>query len=626
MRSLSLSIALLLLAFALEAVGMGAHAQRQPETSHERASSEGSPRILNPETEIARLIPFVRARGGALVDKVYLKRDLSAPEVFTHRFELSTSRCVLLVGLSSGGADLNLSLLSPRGRVVASDLRQGPHPNVRYCPPEPGPHTARFQVSAGKGNVYFALFNVPSSYRAELSEEFWKEPAKAESPAEASALEPTTRRRIEVLGESLEKDGFHSIGEARGVRFSEAQARDFRLNLKGDRCYVFATFAGRGVEDTHASILGPDEIEVVSDPDRRRDSIVRLCPIEEEPLILRARLLKGSGPIFIAGWQTRPNESGVSARAQGSATNSSGARDASSSERARRGDGNAQERSAHSAGAHGVPRTKGSSRHAAVRSDIIDQQSSEGAGLDESYAMRRADLIARGYHGGDPRDGGRLDEGESREYEFRVRGGHCYAVLVAGDAGVARLVLTARDSAGGILDRDLEGAQSATVRFCPAPSEKDETIRIGVTLARGGGKLKLGLFTWPRGVRGPFGLEGVLYLRLAEMSHLLDLEAYEPSLLLDSSIGTLHREGERIAHPLRLEAGACYALVAVGDEFISDLDLTLFDGEKRIAGDSSRNAFPSIRHCQEQTRDLRFEITARRGRGKYFYQLFVRRP
>ena len=558
-------------------------------------------RILNPETELGRLVPFLRSRGGELVDKVYVRRNLSAPDLFTHRFELSDERCVLIVGISSNGADLNLSFLSPRGRVVASDMRPDSHPSVRLCPSERGPHLARFQINAGSGDVYFALFRIPAAYRAELSSDFWQERDPATTGGKAT-LDRATRQRAEALGRELDKEGFSSIGEAQGVTFTANQTRDFRLNLRSDRCYVFASFAGRGVQDTHASILGPDEVELVSDPDMRRDSIVRFCPIDEDQLILRARLLKGAGPIFIAGWQTKPAELAASgSSAPTSSAPSSSASSSTSSE----------------------PSPPAASSRAPQGSGIIDEHPSAGAGLDESFATRRADLLARGYQGGDPIAGGSLSEGESRDYEFTVKGERCYAVLAAGSQSVARLIVSARDTAGGILDRDLEGSQSAIVRFCPT---RDEVIRVSAALSRGSGELMLGLFTWPRGIRGPFGLEGVLYLRLAEMIQLLDLESYEPSLLLESSIRALDREGQRARHRVRLEAGSCYALVAVGDEFISDLELALFDGDERIEGDISRSAFPSIRHCPDETRELSFEVGARRGRGKYFYQLFVRRP
>jgi len=45
-----------------------------------------------------------------------------------------------------------------------------------------------------------------------------------------------------------------------------------------------------------------------------------------------------------------------------------------------------------------------------------------------------------------------------------------------------------------------------------------------------------------------------------------------------------------------------------------------------IVTDLSRNAFPSVRHCPTEGGELEFVVTAKRGRGDYFYQLFERAP
>lgn len=606
-RTLSLAALLLLTLMRFDAFESGASAQSEQ-------ASEPS-KILNPEAELKRLIPYLRERGGELVDKVYLRRNLSVTGIVTHRFDLNDERCIVLVGIASNGADLNLSLLSPSGRMVATDMRADSHPNVRLCHNERGAYTARFQMNSGSGDVYFALFHIPSSYRAELSDELWKNDGSApRAPARAVTIDRSTQQRVMAMSRELGGEGFAPIGAPQGVSFSANQTRDFRLNLKSDRCYVFASVAGRGVLDTHASILGPDEVELISDPDRRRDSTVRLCPIEGHPLILRVRLLKGEGAIFIAGWQTAPPEDppASAARTPPTSAEESGVKDAAEDASARR-----------IAPPKRSPATPSNAQDDGSGRSIIGENPSEGVGLDERFATHRADLLARGYTGGEPISGGTLKEGARREYDFTVSGGRCYAALVSGSQSVARLSVAARDASGGILDRDLEGSQSAIVRFCAA---KDEHIRLDVVIARGGGELMLGLFVWPRGVRGPFGLEGVLYVRLAEMIQLLELEGYEPSLSLDSSIRSLEREGQRARHPITLEGGSCYALVAVGDEYINHLELALFDGEELLIADYSRSAFPSIRHCPDETRELSFEVGARRGRGKYFYQLFIRKP
>ena len=57
---------------------------------------------------------------------------------------------------------------------------------------------------------------------------------------------------------------------------------------------------------------------------------------------------------------------------------------------------------------------------------------------------------------------------------------------------------------------------------------------------------------------------------------------------------------------------------------MSDLGLSLKDGNRTISGDQTRNAFPSVRHCADRTGSFTVEVQAATGSGQYFYQVFRR--
>ena len=117
-----------------------------------------------------------------------------------------------------------------------------------------------------------------------------------------------------------------------------------------------------------------------------------------------------------------------------------------------------------------------------------------------------------------------------------------------------------------------------------------------------------------------------MYKRQAEVTSLLGLEGYTPDPTVTPSKGTLRSKGSKTVK-LQLNQGQCYALVAVGGEGVSDLDLNLQYSDSSVASDTdTQHAYPSVRHCPKQSADYKLIIKAKQGKGPYFYQLFSQRP
>jgi hypothetical protein len=530
---------------------------------------------LEPREQLDGLIRHLAAQEYRNVGKVLFNRNFAAPQTMVHSLQLPAGRCYVVAGISPHTADLNLTVLGPNGRAVAHDMRRDAHPNVRFCTRVGGRYGVRLQMARGYGGYYLALFEGPAKVNPRVATYFTGHEVK-EAGVQAAAIDRATKSRLDALARALQREGYTSVGPTQGLSLGGTLSRDFRLNLRSDRCYVFVTLAGPGVTDADATILTDDHEEIAHGESKERDSLVRFCPPNVDDFTLRARILAGRGAIFVTGFQKPVEGRAVTA-------------------------------------APATSEVKG----------VIAETSTVSATLDETYALRSSDLAARGYARLGSPVRGEIGQGSEGRYPFTLEAGKCYAVLAVGGEGVASMRLQAEDADGGLLDRDVDGGRTAIVRFCPETAGSKSMV---VSMTHGGGPVMVGAFAWPRGTQGPFGLAGVMYVRLAEVMQLLELEGYEPSLVSSPMRGELDREGTKESHSISLEAGRCYALVTVGDEHITDLGLELRRGTQAVASDISRNAFPSVRYCAEQRTDLELVVTAKRGRGAYFYQLFERDP
>jgi hypothetical protein len=300
--------------------------------------------------------------------------------------------------------------------------------------------------------------------------------------------------------------------------------------------------------------------------------MVEFCPPANGAYNLRARLYSGEGPVFVSGW-------------------------------VRSTDGSA-----------GTPVSNETTQ-------VIAEQSTSAVGLEENYRLLQADMQARGYEAyGDP-SRGTLEESASERFQISLEGDKCYAILAVGDNGVRDLDLIVRDAGGDVIDRDIEADARPVVRVCP---EHDIDQAIEVRMASGAGRFVYAAYRWPRGTHGPFGISGLLYVRLAEVTSLLQVEGYQPSVDFMPERGRLRREGLSARHRLDLPTGKCFSILVVGGQGVNNLDVALSHDGHELAADASRNAFPDVRLCTEEGGRYDLTVKAAHGSGDYFYQVFER--
>jgi len=477
--------------------------------------------------------------------------------------------CYAFTAFGPTGTDLNLVMLDPRGVDVAHNVSPDEHPWVSFCAARAGRFTARLQMARGNGEFFFAPYQSRGRRPADLTAFFGGGAAVAAGPATAS-IDSDTQGRLQQLDQQLGGEHYQRVGDAQGLQLHERDERLFQLSLEQGRCYAFATLGGPGTTDTDVYLVDGAGHWLQADSSGNRDGVVRYCAPSTDNYTLQVRLLHGDGPVFTAAY--------LQQAATASATPPS--------------------------------------------APLIADTSTAGAGLDENFALLDADMRARGYESlGSPQHA-QLDEGGTQEYEVDLEGNKCYAILAVGDSGVRNLDLTLLDASGHEVDRDDAGDSRPTVRVCPTA---DGHYRMRVRMMSGTGNYVYAPYRWPRGTHGPFGLAGLVYVRLSEVTAMLNVEGFAPDANYAMARGTLRAEGASDTQQLQLNAGSCYSITVVGGDGVHDIDLSLTQGSTQIATDLGvRTAFPSVRECVTTSGNYTLSVRASSGAGPYVMQIFSR--
>ncbi len=479
--------------------------------------------------------------------------------------------CYTLAALGQANTDLNLFVLDPRGQDIAHNVLTDEHPWVSFCAARGGRFVIRLQMASGTGEYFFAPYQSRGRQAADLTAFFGGGAAAPTGPAVA-AIDADTQGRIAALDSQLGAERYTRVGDPQGLQLSERDERLFQLSLEAGRCYAFASLGGPGTTDTDVYLVDGNGHWLEADSSANRDGLVRFCSPTSDQYTLQVRLLHGAGSVFTAAYVQAP------------------------------------------AGPAG-PTT-------APIDPVIAGVSTAGAGLDENFALLDSDMHARGYESFGAPQHATLAEGGTQEYEVDLEGDKCYAILAVGDSGVRNMDLTLLDASGHEVDRDDAGDARPTVRVCPTATGH---FRMRVRMMSGMGTYVYAPYRWPRGTHGPFGLAGLIYVRLAEVTALLAVEGYTPDANYSMDRGTLAREGATTRHTLQLSGGQCYSILGVGGDGIHNLDVELASGTTTVATDlGMRNAFPSVRHCVSQSGTYVLTVRATSGAGPYIYQVFSR--
>lgn len=524
--------------------------------------------------QLNQLDQLFRSRGYSQVGPA-LHGNLPFNGVIAYAVNVAPGACYAIFALGEDPAqqDINIVVTDQSMRTIDHDVRPDAHPWVLTCPNYAGRMTVRVQMVRGAGSYFYGVYQgAASAPRPDLASFF----GTATAQMAAAQLDQATGQRVQNTDRALAAERFQRVTGPTGLPFTEGGVQVFPLTLMGGVCYAFATWGGPGARDTDAFIVDAADNAVAQDQETHVDALVRYCPPQPGQYRLKVRMYQGAGPVFVAAYM----QQGQGATVQN------------------------------------PPPTGGQQGGGGV----IAGAAQAGGGVEDNFRLVDGEMRARGYESFGDAQRGRLAEGEQRDFPLQLEGGKCYAILAVGDSGVRDLDLRLDDANGRLVDRDVDTDSRPIVRVCP---ERTGRFVMHVSMFRGEGNFVYQPYRWPRGVRGPFGLAGVMYVRLAEMTQLLSVEGYQVDTDIDPERGTFRREGEEREHELTLAANRCYAVVAVGGEGVTDIDLTLLRGNAPLQSDGTRNPFPSVRHCTDgQGGRFKLKVRAAAGSGAYFFQIF----
>jgi hypothetical protein len=512
--------------------------------------------------QLAQLDRLLRQRGFAPLGPA-VHGNLPPSGLIAYAVNTAPGACYAVFALGEQpGQDLDLTITDASMQTVAYDVRPDAHPWAFTCASTGGRLAARLQMQGTGGGYYYAVYQASGGTQLDLASFFGG--AAAAPQVQTAQLDATTNARIEAAERALTGERFSRIYGPSGIVLGAGQVREFPATLQAGTCYAFATFGGPGATDTDVSLLDGSGSEVARDVASNVDGMFRVCPTTSGSYRLQVKMYGGSGPLFTTAYQ------------QGAAP--------------------------------------------AANTQVVAATSTAGAGLEDNFRLLDGDMHARGYENFGDAQRSQLSESAETDYPMSLEGGKCYAILAVGDNGVRDLDLRLLNARGDVVDRDVEQNARPIVRVCPTASGS-YTMR--VKMFAGAGNFVYQQYRWPRGTRGPFGLSGLMYVRLAEVTQLLNVEGFEPDTDFTPERANLRREGDERTHDIPMRGGRCYSVLAVGGDGIVDLDASLLQGTTPIATEASTNAFPSVRHCPAQNGTFKLKVRAASGSGAYFFQLFT---
>ncbi len=477
--------------------------------------------------------------------------------------------CYALSVVGTPGTDVNMFVLDPLGRDASHNVLPDEHPWSSFCAARGGRFVVRVQMARGEGEFFFAPYQARGRRPVNLAAFF----GTASAAAQVAQLDPDTQNRLGVLDQTLAGERFVRIGDANGVSLQERQERAFQLSLQRNQCYAFASLGGPGTTDTDVQLVDGSGRTLQVDESNGRDALVRFCAPDTAQYRLQVRLPGGSGPVFTAAYAQTP--------------------------------------------AAGAPQGEA---QAQLPAEVLTE--SAGGGLQENFALLDADMRARGYETLSGSQTGQLGSGAQQDFPIELEEDKCYALLGVGDGGVRGLVLSLVGPNGQEIDHDDAGGSRPTVRACTTTGGR-YTLR--VSMQNGQGNYIVGSYRWPRGTRGPFGLEGLTYVRFSEMTALLETEGFQFDANYEPQQGRLRREGQEGTHTIELTGGQCYSILVAGGAGVRDVDATLTRNGSEVESDTTtRGAFLALRHCVGTTQSFSLTVRATQGNGPYVAQIFTR--
>jgi hypothetical protein len=193
----------------------------------------------------------------------------------THRVDLPPRSCVTLVAIASAGIkDMDASIYSPEGDVLAVDSQPDARPTLQVCS---GSETARLyytlQVYDGAGSFLVAGFHGQRSSLEAAAKLLGARSAVADL-GDVGAEGPS---RVGAFRDGLQRRGFAAVQSPLRVPLVADQRVRAALSVEPGACYTAAGFALDGLENVDLRVLDEEGVEVARDASQEEDASTQFC-------------------------------------------------------------------------------------------------------------------------------------------------------------------------------------------------------------------------------------------------------------------------------------------------------------------------------------------------------------
>ena len=377
----------------------------------------------------------------------------------------------------------------------------------------------------------------------------------------------STARADDTLGQciagataALRSQGARPIDEPMIDFMLEGQSRAIPFTLDEAGCVGVLAVGHRRVHDIDLALYTESGIALVQDVEVDARPYVRFCGAEGLTLVATLHMYKGQGEVRLVRFADAPADLPDLHRTVGECF----------------------------AGGGGMRRPS---------ADVGPPP--PGRPLAEQLEEVRAELGALGYSDHDSERSGTLQIQQREAHAMSLPPGRCYAVAAVGDAGVIDLDLFVRTPVGVELARDVERDASAVARLC-VDDQPAHVVEVRMFQGAGDYRVRAFVLDEQSASPAPAGLAGFARIAYAEAAARMRQRGMAPRPVGWGWLGP----GERLAMPVRLEAGRCYAFAgAPADETASgDLDLMLLDDDETLLGrDVGTGNVPLLWHCAERS-------------------------
>lgn len=233
--------------------------------------------------------------------------------------------------------------------------------------------------------------------------------------------------------------------------------------------------------------------------------------------------------------------------------------------------------------------------------------------------------------------------GDEKSYEYMLPEAGCLGFLAVGQRHVLHLGLSVFSPGGGQLAQDAGRDAHAYARVCAGRGQR---VVVNVRMLDGEGEFQLvPLWNAPERLAslepimstcmntgsarpalidvGPEPQGASIAHGMDSLVHELRALGYAP--LPDKPLAGSLSEKRRDLRQVFLQSGRCYALAAVGDSEVEDLDLRLLaphGAAGALASDITRSREAVVKICPEHTAEYELDVRMYRGAGDYVLQTF----